>query len=720
MATVVWDNSSNNDWSVASHWSTNTVPGPNDDAVIHFGYVAISMNEGTIHSLVHDNSGALEIDYGQIGAGPFLTGHLDIATNFTNSYQFNYYNYSTSDIQMSIGGTLSNDGAISVGNTSQKGAITVSAGALNNTNQLYLYGKVGHQTLLNVGSVAGFGTLGHLSGAVDLETNAVIQFASGQITTIDAGSVGGLTGPGLTLNYAGAQVNVAGGSGPNSALRGLTTINGNLALYNGASATFDGPLTTIGSTGSIRLDDAALGGSSITDNGALVDNGVLSVGNGNLLTDAVLTTTALTDGAGSTLMIQGSTTKKGRVVVGSAAGLGTAGVLSGSTITINNNGILQFASGQITTLATGLNLLMDGAGAQINDLGGSGANSALRGLTTNNALVVTLGDGVSITIDGSFTTNGAMRIDNYSNNIGGTTIAVGGTFTNRSTFFVGNTTMTTADTITLGGFQNIAGTFTLQGGSTSGGGITTLQLNGNGFNSAIMTVGLDSKIVVAAGSTFTQSGLNALDVRGSITGAVRLAYGAIEVEQGASVPNISFTGSSTLIIDSLFASGVVVSGFGAGDTIELAYLSPNASNTVQLLAGNVLEVRNSSGTALADVQLNTAENFAGATFSPRRQWTDRHQRGARFDGRDYTGGFLVRVGRNHSIQRGFLGGRDGRDLERVQSRGDGPNRCCDHERHVERCIALHNHRQHWLRHRHARTRSHERRRDFRDIERRAL
>src|SRR6202035_4999337 len=46
--------------------------------------------------------------------------------------------------------------------------------------------------------------------------------------------------------------------------------------------------------------------------------------------------------------------------VASAAGFGTVGVLSGGSVSLGANSLLQFASGQITSIAFGASLSIDG------------------------------------------------------------------------------------------------------------------------------------------------------------------------------------------------------------------------------------------------------------------------------------------------------------------------------------------------------------------------
>jgi hypothetical protein len=109
-------------------------------------------------------------------------------------------------------------------------------------------------------------------------------------------------------------------------------------------------------------------------------------------------TGGLYNGGSSSIDIEGNTTTQATLnVANAAAGFGTAGTETG-TVFLQNDALLEFKSGQITTING--TLWLDGASARVADAGKTASNSALTGLTNisgnfplwNGAKVVTAGN----------------------------------------------------------------------------------------------------------------------------------------------------------------------------------------------------------------------------------------------------------------------------------------------------------------------------------------
>ena len=101
------------------------------------------------------------------------------------------------------------------------------------------------------------------TGSVGLASNALLEFATGQIGTIDG--VVDLNGPTALIADAGTLAT-------NSALTGLNTVSGDFLLAGGASVTTTGGLTLTGNS-VVWLDSPfnnAGGGSSLTIGGTPV------------------------------------------------------------------------------------------------------------------------------------------------------------------------------------------------------------------------------------------------------------------------------------------------------------------------------------------------------------------------------------------------------------------------------------------------------------------
>jgi hypothetical protein len=244
---------------------------------------------------------------------------------------------------------------------------------------------------------AGFGTAGVLSGNVDLSGDSAIEFASGQITSLASGAQ-------LQLDGNDAFIEDSAALGSNSALTGLADVAGGLDLYNGASLSTTGALAVNG-TGSVYLDtNAGGGGSSLTVAGTLTSEYLL-IGNGTLSASDEVTAASL-DNTGS-IYLNGSSANQALLdVTAGSAGFGTAGVLSGGTVFLGGDSAIEFASGQISTIAAGAQLQLSGHHAFVEDSTALGSNSALTGLADIAGQLYLYGDA-------SVSTTGALANDGY-------------------------------------------------------------------------------------------------------------------------------------------------------------------------------------------------------------------------------------------------------------------------------------------------------------------
>ena len=171
---------------------------------------------------------------------------------------------------LTISGTLTNastnSNALYIGHANIGAADTLTAAALVNSGVIQIAGSGAIQSTLNITTgAAGFGTVGVLTGSVGLTDNALLEFASGQIGTIDGG---------LGLSGVNARIADAGTLATNSALVGLNTVDGSLALSAGASVSTGGDLAITGN-GDILVDSPfnnGGGGSSLSVGGTLTNS----------------------------------------------------------------------------------------------------------------------------------------------------------------------------------------------------------------------------------------------------------------------------------------------------------------------------------------------------------------------------------------------------------------------------------------------------------------
>ncbi len=516
--------------------------------------------------------GSLSLDS---GSGVTTTGALSNSGSINlDSYYSAYYGASGGGSSLTVGGVLTNAGTLTIGNSDLLGADTVTVAAIANTGVIDVTGNfyAPIQALLNITSgVAGFGTAGVVSGQVNVIGDAEIEFASGQISSVAAGASLILGGPSAFIADAGALSS-------NSALVGLNNVSGTLGLGNGASVSTTGALTN---SGSIGLDYNTsyggvplIGGSSLKIGGVLTNsasssysgNVGIGIGNSSMTGSDTVTATGIANSGGLDLTGGASSAAEALLKLSGAAGFGTAGQLSG-TVSLSGNSMIEFASGQITSIASGASLTLNGPNALIADAGSLTSNSALKGLASNSGSLE-LDNGATITTTAGLTNSGNLSLD--SNGTGGSSLKVGGVLTNNSSLSIGSSyaPITQSDTIAATGISN-SSTINLYGGASAAaeallnlsgaaGFGTAGQLSGSVSLSGNSMIEFASGRIasIAGGASLTLNGPNALIAdAGFLASNSALAglianSGAINLNSGAKVATTAgLTNSGYLYLD---------------------------------------------------------------------------------------------------------------------------------------------------------------------------
>ena len=312
---------------------------------------------------------------------------------------------------LKIKGALANSGTLQVGpsgNTLTAPSTVRAARLANIVGSSYgaidLFGSSTAEATLDVAAPAGFGAAGVLSGLVSLSGDALAEFGSGQITTIAANSE-------LSLNGSHAFVADASNTGSNSALKGLNTVVGELSLANGARVKTSGALTN---GGEILVG----GGSRLNINGALRNSGGIA--------------------------LSGSSTAEAILDVAWRAGFGAAGVLHGD-LNLSGDALVEFKSGQITTIAANGVLSLNGSHAFVADASDTTSSSALKGLRTVTG-ELELAGGARVKKSGALTNSGVITVD------GSALLNIKGALTNSGTINVfDSSTLTFAGAFTNDG-----------------------------------------------------------------------------------------------------------------------------------------------------------------------------------------------------------------------------------------------------------------------------
>jgi hypothetical protein len=348
MSDVNWNPSKSGNWQTDDDWSGGVGPGLNDVAVLG------GTSQYVVTISAPENVGGVEIDdyaaeLSVVGAAPVV-----ISGDLENLGEFNVDSVAGSGgATVSIGGELTNTDIVDIGNTTLSAPASLTVGQVDNLyGQIYLEGSAIAQATLSVDAPAGFGAAGEIEGTVSLADDAAVVFATGELTSITSNS---------SLSISGANAFVEDQNAPQSqsALTGLASNSGSLTLADGAALTLTGALTN---TGELSLETAA-GASNATELG-----------------------------------------------VNAAAGLGAVGEITGY-VDLTDDSILQFASGDITEIASNSSLSLSGAAASVQTLDAPSPNSALTTLATNSGSL-TLEGGASLALSGGLTNTGSITLYN--------------------------------------------------------------------------------------------------------------------------------------------------------------------------------------------------------------------------------------------------------------------------------------------------------------------
>jgi hypothetical protein len=297
---------SSGDWTTLN-WSIGVLPGSADDVLINNSVTIVDTNPndkpnksngnpqqlenvGTVRSVTATSE--LIFDYGA------LTTIEDFINQHDTAIDIGGFDGGQGGSLLTVGGTLINDYSLRIGNANLLRPTTVTANGLVNEasgglvagGTIDLIGSTTNEATLNVNAPAGSGSPGTLSGIFDIEGDALLEFAGGQITTITEE---------LLINGTHAFVADASNTTSNSVLTGLTSIavGADLDFENGASAQVAGNLLNAGFIYQDNAGDGGEngdGGSLLAIGGTLTNDDQISIGNTHLTAPDKLPPTAST------------------------------------------------------------------------------------------------------------------------------------------------------------------------------------------------------------------------------------------------------------------------------------------------------------------------------------------------------------------------------------------------------------------------------------------
>ncbi len=555
------------------------------------------------------------------------------------------------------------------------GTIALSTGALELAGRLTNTGivAIGASTL----DLLGGGTLGNFASAAGTLNLAGGSFADSagalsEMASLVIGGTLGLTGNGGTLTGAVSLLS----TGSLTLAAGVTTATTGLTA-NGGTAAGGGTLTTAGTTTIAALTPGlSLGaGATWVNTGLVNDFGAIDLGIGNG-TSADNSTVTLTNMAGGVLDLcaPGAGIAYGDIGAGFTASLSNAGLLedtaaglsvvqpaatNAGTISVNagtlefaagltNAGVVQigsatlelFGGGSLGTLLASPGTL-DLAGGTFNAgnvslsnvaslvIGGTLSLTGSAGTLTN---AVSLVQGVLALPSGTRTTfaNGFADFGGTLTGLGtlatfGTTAinyGYGGLFIGNGATWTNNGTITAADYLNLGLFNN---------GSYDSSSVVINNVAGAVFN--ITSNAAIHRFYAAAGFSAVVNNAGLLEKTGGTgtsninvfvnnTGTIAVTAGTLELSYGGAVGGVT-AGSGTLDLglNSFTAATTNLSGVATveigGGTLDLAAGPGSFTNTVAINGGGTLVLAASPGTiAFAGALLANGGTIAGAaTFA---------------------------------------------------------------------------------------------------------
>jgi hypothetical protein len=318
LATVSWISSTSGSWDTASNWSTGTVPGPDDDAVINVPGVTatIGPNVESVHSITADDPLVISGGGLTVAANSTIGGGLSMTGGSLKA--------SGSGVTLMVTGATALSGAsiYSEGGATLNVPSTSYAGGNGYADSFQATGTGSVLSLPKLASITSntnFGSLTQVQALAggEVELPALTQISGGPVHLESDGSASRLNVSALssfqgqsTINYSSLIQDTNGG----------TVLDGSLTSLSGVNLTLDG-------TGTIAT--------------ALIASytcGTLTLGGGTAIF------TSLTNADGSSFLISGG------------ASLALPGVTSVSNVSFTLSGAGAIEANDITTLGGTLNV----------------------------------------------------------------------------------------------------------------------------------------------------------------------------------------------------------------------------------------------------------------------------------------------------------------------------------------------------------------------------
>ncbi len=434
------------------------------------------------------------------------------------------------------------------------------------------------------------------------------------------------------------------------------TTPGEVDFINAGSSTIAG---AVNSSGYITLDAVATnGGSNLSIGGVLTNTGVVQLGSNNnsLSKSDTVTVAGIVNHSGSfigDIEVAGGSSSAARMLVNDsgAAGFGAAGVLYG-IVHLSGFSTIEFASGQITTIAANSALDLNGRNAFVADAGSLTTNSALSGLALN-AGAINFDNGAIVTTTGAFTNLASLEISSLSTGArslvtiggnllnagsisletgsgGGSWLTVNGVLTNHGTFNAGSTYTGRSTTIVTNGLVN-NGSITMASSPTSAfvtqmivkaaagfgtAGVLTGTVQLSGYAGIDFSAGQISTIQGALSLTDATAFLNTASTAPGANSALKglkTITGSVDLNSGAGVTTTgALANSGTVSLDSGYYGYYGLGAAGGGSSLTIGGVLTNAG-TLNIGNSDLLGADTLTATGVVN---RGAINVAGNIYAP--------------------------------------------------------------------------------------------------------
>lgn len=623
------------DWSVAGNWSTGSLPGASETALISTGLaVTHATGADSIAGLTINSANSLDVSGGTLAVSGVTTlgGTLTVSGAGSAALNGVLYAGSTGAVAVS-GGTLSLNAASTIKTLNMTGGTLAGAGNVSVTNSFsQSAGSINKTGALSINQASGALNLGTITADLIALTSAGdINLADRRITST------GL----ITLSGANLNLTSVAGSTSITAASVIANMSGNIALTAGS-----------GGTGKTAYINSNAGSQSIIANGITLTGGATGVGNKAQIYS--LGSQVITVGAGGLNLFGGSggvaDSQNSAFVFQGNLAVATPG--TSQTITVNNGGgvVLKGGSTQASNVGAtngsfaviqnsgDTQLINFNAGGTLQITGGSLGSGNMAGAfvpfgsqTITGSPTITLVSGASGGVNGETNsagiqaktsqtiTSSAMTLSEvatsgYSNSAsisapvqnitvnGSLNMTGGGSGTLTDLQSTGGAGITTSNSSTWNLTLNVTGDMNITSGSVGGAGLvgfagqaTNITANVGGNITLDPGVGTGEGSLIGAWSDVSGVSASPGSINISATGDITLKDRSYIGSLGAvtlSGATITQTAGAMILADSLSTQSVIGTALGQGANQVAKFRAVNTGlGGVSFINTGVLDVQ---------------------------------------------------------------------------------------------------------------------------------